>query len=288
MNWGEMGKMRAMSQQFIKIESLHDPRIAPFLNLKERELAREGGRFIAEGELVVKRLLSSEFEVESVLLAPRRVEEIERLVKEGVPIYVGAAEMVNRIVGFKFHSGVMACGVRGQRLTLEEAAKGWADKPLTLVVCPEVSNTDNMGSLIRISSAFGADAMILGEHSCDPYYRQSIRVSMGAVFRLPMVQSEDLMSDLRRLREQWGVELLATVLDERAEELAGARRGRRVAILFGNEAQGLRREHVEACDRKITIPMKPGTDSLNVSVAAGIVMYHFTQYAAEKGQGVRR
>jgi len=267
------------SGRAVRIDSLDDPRIAAYQNLKERELAREGGRFIAEGDRVVRRLLESSFAAESVLLAERRLGEIGPLVPPGVPIYVAPADIVNRIVGFRFHSGVMACGLRARDLSLEEAAASWGQKPLTLVVCPEVSNTDNMGSLIRISSAFGAAGMILGQHCCDPFYRQSIRVSMGTIFRLPIVQSRDLLSDLDRLRKEHGVDLVAMVVDERAESLRRARQTHRMAILFGNEAQGLRAEHIAACDRRVTIPMKLGTDSLNVSVAAGVVLYHFTQCA---------
>lgn len=267
------------SGPFIPINTPDDPRIAAYQNLKERELARQGGRFIAEGELVVRRLLASDYPVISVLLAERRVDEIAPLVPGDVPIYVGPAELVNRIVGFKFHSGVMACGVRKPRLTLDQAASSWVDRPVTLVICPEIANTDNLGSMIRISSAFGADAMILGEHCCDPFFRQSIRVSMGTIFRMPIVQSDDLLTDLRALRERWAVELIATVVSADAETLASAGRTRRTALLFGNEAQGLRPPHVAACDRRITIPMQLGTDSLNVSVAAGVILYHFTQYA---------
>jgi tRNA G18 (ribose-2'-O)-methylase SpoU len=102
---------------------------------------------------------------------------------------------------------------------------------------------------------------------------------MGTIFRIPIIQSQDLLSDLRRLRERHGVQLLATVLDESAEPLASAPRAARIGLLFGNEAQGLSSQHVAACDRRVTIPMKLGTDSLNVSVAAGIFLYHFTHYA---------
>jgi tRNA G18 (ribose-2'-O)-methylase SpoU len=102
---------------------------------------------------------------------------------------------------------------------------------------------------------------------------------MGNIFSVPVVRSEDLHADLRRLRERWGVELIATVVDEKAESLATARRPRRVALLLGNEAQGLSEDDVRLCDRRVTIPMARGTDSVNVSVAAGIFLYHFTQYA---------
>jgi tRNA G18 (ribose-2'-O)-methylase SpoU len=267
------------SGHLIHIDSLTDPRIAAYLNLKERELARHGGRFIAEGELVVRRLLDSDYPVESILLADRRAEEIAPLAPPGVPVYVAPAERVNRMVGFKFHSGVIACGMRKPPLSLEAAAQSWGDRPVTLVICPEIANTDNLGSLIRISSALGATAMVLGERCCDPFFRQSIRVSMGTIFRMPLVRSRNVLEDLVLLRQRWGVQLLATVLADDAEDLSRADRPGRIGILLGNEAQGLRLDEIAACDRRITIPMRLGTDSLNVSVAAGIVMYHFTQYA---------
>lgn len=268
-----------MAAPLIFIDNLSDPRIDVYTRLKDREVAAMDGRFIAEGELVVRRLLASSYQTESVLLANRRVEEIAPLVPECVTIYSAPADLVNQIVGFKFHSGVMACGRRGRTMSLDDLAMLRSERELNLVILPEIAATDNLGSLIRISSAFGASAVILGEHSCDAFYRQSIRVSMGTIFNMPMVQCGDLMSDLRRLQHEFEVELIASVADEKALPLAGTKRSRKMGFLFGNEAQGLSPEQVAACDRQVTVPMKLGTDSLNVSVAAGIVLYHFTQYA---------
>ena len=163
-------------------------------------------------------------------------------------------------------------------MSIDDLAATWAG-PVTVVVLPEVANTDNMGSLIRVSAAFGASAVLLGERCCDPYYRQSVRVSMGTIFRVPIVRSSDLLNDLRRLKERWQTQFIATVCEGEAEPLARASRPERVAVLLGNEAQGLSAEQIALCDRRVTIPMKLGTDSLNVSVAAGIFLYHFTQDA---------
>lgn len=259
-----------------RVDSLEDPRLAVYRNLKDRELERMEQRFIAEGDFVVRRLLASGYQTESVLLAEGQVDEIAPLVPASVPVYVTSAAQVNRIVGFRFHSGVMACGFRKPSLTLEQAAAGWKESVM-LVVLPEVTKTDNLGALFRISAGFGADAVILGEHCCDPFYRQSVRVSMGTVFRLSIVQSQNLLADLRELRGRYGVELAATVLDETAEPLHLASRGARFGLLFGNEAQGLSPEQIAACNRRITIPMKLGTDSLNVAVSAGVFLYHFTK-----------
>lgn len=267
-----------MDRDAIHIDDLDDPRLAPYRGLKERELARAGGRFIAEGEYVVRRLLESDFPAESVLVARRRLAELAAVVPPAVPLYVVPDALVPAVVGYKFHAGVLAVGRRKPPTPLEAVA-GKAGR-LTLVVCPEVAGTDNMGALVRISAGFGADAIVLGERCCDPFFRQSVRVSMGAVFRLPIVRSQNLLGDLGRLRPEWGVELAAAVLDEGAEPLCRALRPERFGVLFGNEAHGLSPEHAAACDRRVTIPMKLGTDSLNVAVAAGVFLYHFTREEA--------
>ena len=257
------------------IDSLADPRIADYRDLKDRELSRAGGKFIAEGEWVVRRLLASEYPAESVLLAERVAAELAPLVPPDVPVYVAPAELVSRIVGFRFHSGVIAVGRRRPAITLTELLPKLGPTA-TLVVLPEITSTENLGGLLRIAAGFGADGVLLGERCCDPFYRQSVRVSMGAVFKLALVQSSDIAADLRGLG-QAGFERIATVLDGAAESLSReTARSSRIALLLGNEAQGLAPHHVALCDRRVTIPMRLGTDSLNVTVAAGIFLYQFS------------
>src|SRR5438045_3385089 len=101
------------------LESLDDPRVAHYRNLKDRELERRGKLFIAEGEHLVRRLLASDFEIESVLLAERRAAEMSAVVDDRAPMYVVSQELMNQILGMKFHSGVMACGRRKTRVTID-------------------------------------------------------------------------------------------------------------------------------------------------------------------------
>jgi tRNA G18 (ribose-2'-O)-methylase SpoU len=260
----------------IPVDSLSDPRIAPYRNLKDKELDRAGRLFIAEGEHLVRRLLASNFAVESVFVVQKHADEFSRLVPANVPLYVTSAEVMNGILGMQFHSGIIACGRRKPWAPLEVVLPKKEGR-LTLLICPDINNVENIGSLIRLSAGFGADAMILGERCHDPFWRQSIRVSMGTIFTLPIYCSPDLQHDLSRLRKEWGVELAATVLDKDAEPLEKAKRAARFGLLFGSEPHGLDAATVAACSRKVTIPMKLGTDSLNVAVAAGIFLYHFTR-----------
>jgi tRNA G18 (ribose-2'-O)-methylase SpoU len=103
-----------------------------------------------------------------------------------------------------------------------------------------------------------------------------VRVSMGTVFSLPMTRSKNLLSDLDRL-EEMDVQRWAMVLAEDAEQLQCVQRPPRVAVLFGNEAQGLDAPTISKCDRRVTIPMRRGTDSLNVNVAAAVALYELTR-----------
>jgi len=204
----------------------------PYRALKERDLAREGGRFIAEGEQVVRRLIDSDLRVESVLLSKRRADEISPIVPSEVPAYVLSDELIEQVIGFRFHSGVMAVGIRPPPRKLEDVLKRDASS-IRLVICPETTNTENLGGMIRIAAGFGVDAMILGERSCDPFFRQCVRVSMGTVFRLPLIQSQDLLRDLDRMKQEWNVERVATVVDDsHAESLSQTKAASRWALLL--------------------------------------------------------
>ncbi|HWE01576.1 MAG TPA: RNA methyltransferase [Tepidisphaeraceae bacterium] len=260
----------------ISIDSLADPRVAAYRNLKDKELDRAGRFFIAEGEHLVRRLLASDFPVESVFIAERHAADFQSLAPANVPLYVTTSEVMNGVLGMKFHSGIIACGSRKPWAPLESILKK-GPGAMTLVICPDINNVENVGSLIRLSAGFGADALILGERCHDPFWRQSIRVSMGTIFSLPIYRSPELLHDLRRLKNEWNFELAATVLDENAEPLADAKRAARFGLLLGSEPHGLDGNTASLCDRRLTIPMKLGTDSLNVAVAAGIFLYHFTR-----------
>ena len=260
-----------------EITSLDDRRLDPYRNLKQSNLTRWSGLFIAEGEKLTRRLLESEFEIESVLLDRRYVERFASLVKPDTPVLVVDDNAVERIVGFNFHRGVLACGRRRPYATIDKVAS--VHEKSTLVVCPDVQDPENLGALLRIAAGLGADAVVIGRRSADPFSRRVLRVSMGAALRLSLVESHDLATDLRRL-QALHYELIATVLDPDAEALESMRRRDRTALLFGSEGHGLERSLVDLCHRRATIPMQSGTDSLNVAIAAGIFLHHFLRVAS--------
>ena len=257
----------------IPITQLDDPRLDVYRSLKQTNHTRWRQIFIAEGEKLVERLLDSSLETVSILAAESHVARFLPKVGDDLPIYSVSAADVDQLVGFPFHRGVLACGRRPANPSFEEL---WPtlEQPLTLVLCPDIKDPENLGTILRISAAFGVDGVIVGDEGTDPYSRRVLRVSMGTVFRLPVIQTDDWPAMLATL-QQAGVEMAATVLDSRAERLNTAVRSRRFALALGSEGHGLTAEFVARCDRRVTIPMADGVDSLNVAIAAGIFLHHF-------------
>ncbi|MFO1023520.1 MAG: RNA methyltransferase [Planctomycetales bacterium] len=259
----------------IHLTDLTDPRLEVYRNLKDTNLTRWKGLFVAEGEKLVRRLLDSDYEPVSILAGETYVDRLRDILPPDLPVYVIPTRAIDDLVGFQFHRGLLACGRRKSPLVLDDILPP-ENTPWTCVVCPDVTDPENLGAIIRISAAFGVHAVLLGPRCGDPFSRRILRVSMGTTFKLPIVQSADLPSDLKRLQAA-GVQLAATILDPLASPLHDYRRPRQLALMFGNEGDGLPPEIIATADVKITIPMQNGTDSLNVSVAAGVFLYHCTR-----------
>jgi tRNA G18 (ribose-2'-O)-methylase SpoU len=136
-----------------------------------------------------------------------------------------------------------------------------------------VQDPTNLGSINRSAAAFGCASLVLGSQCADPFSRRVLRVSMGAALHLPIVESRDLAADLDVLRRA-DFTLVATVIDPTAEPLATFQRPEKLALLLGSEGHGLGPDWLSMCDRRVTIPMQLGIDSLNVAIAAAVFLYH--------------
>lgn len=266
------------SMRLFPISHFTDSRLDPYRNLRDRTLRGES-LFIAEGDLVVERLLKSRFAVESMLVVERARERVLSMVEgflaDAVPIYTISHEAIQEVTGFAFHQGVLAVGRREAVWQWEDLLQSRRGKRRLLVVLPDITKPDNLGIVFRSAAALGADGILLGEQACDPLGRRCLRVSMGGVFQLPWRKSTSLQEDLTRLQEE-GYTRYATVLDTSAVPLGEVVWQERVALLLGNEYDGLKPEILEKCDEKITIPMAAGVDSLNLGVSCGIFLYQAT------------
>lgn len=258
----------------VRVGRLDDPRLDDFRHIKDKPLL-DRGLFLAEGHVVVERLLHAHLagtvRARAVLLAEHRVPAFAPLVPPDVQTFIAPGREVSRLLGFPFHSGVIGLGLVPASPPLELAVPRTGEAHV--VVLPETASAENLGTLIRLAAALGVHAVLCGPRCAHPFLRRTVRVSMGAVFSIPVLRSADLHADLRRLGTAFGFELLATVLSPDAEPLGRLPAAPRSAVLFGPEGPGLAPADIAACHRRITIPMHAGIDSLNVGVAAGIVLW---------------
>jgi tRNA G18 (ribose-2'-O)-methylase SpoU len=259
----------------VPVTSPDAPQLGVYRHLREQNLTRHSRRFIAEGNKLVERLLTSPFPTESIFAAEDYVDKLLPLVPADVPVYVAPRNLLEETIGFNFHRGCLACGVRQPVRQLA----GWepAGATTTIVVCPDVQDPTNLGTVLRNCAAFGVELVLLGDKCADPFSRRVLRVSMGTVLGLTIVEATDLAKDVQQLRERFGVQTFATVLDRAAESLEDIAPAPRVALFFGSEGHGLSSAWSEQADHRVTIPMQLGTDSLNVAVASGIFLNHFTR-----------
>jgi tRNA G18 (ribose-2'-O)-methylase SpoU len=254
------------------IADIDDPRIAIYRSLKATNQTRWLEQFVVEGERLVERLFSSHFPVVSLLLTDRHEPRLSVAVPEGVPVYVLPHEWIDQLVGFRFHRGVLACGQRRPWPALSDILEH-ATGRVTLVVCPKLSNPDNLGTIARIADVFGIDAILAGAECPDPLSRRVLRVSMGAVLRLPVIVPECLTRTADELVHEHGLDFWAAVADTAAEPFDRLERPNRLGIIFGDEHRGIDVEWQTRCKKSVTIPMRKGASSLNVGVAAGILLY---------------
>lgn len=264
----------------IRIDHPDDPRIAGFRDIRERDLTGRQGLFVAEGEVVLNVLTSPQALCRPValLLDQKRAEGLAGLigrVDRDTPVYVADQPILDAIAGFHLHRGILALGRKPEPLTLKRVLEPPGADAVVVAACG-IGNHDNMGGLFRNAAAFGAGAVLLDRTCCDPFYRKAIRVSVGAVLRTPMVTGLD-PNDIIDGLERAGFAVLA--LTPGAEtSLDRMPRGGRVALMLGPEGPGLAAEVIARC-RPVGIPMSGGFDSLNVSVASGIALHHFTRQA---------
>lgn len=256
--------------QYFPISNTSDPRIAPYVSIRERDLTgATDGRFIVEGKVTLNILLTrSRFAVESLFLCETRLgplADILRNVPDGVPIYTAPQGLMDQIVGYPIHRGILACARKGKALSLNDIKEAQ-----TLLVLNNISNHDNVGAAFRNAAAFGADAVILDAQSCDPLYRKAIRVSTGSALWLPFMQNGDGAAHISALQAE-GFEVWALTPREAARPLNDMRVPAKLALVLGAEGTGLPDDLIKAAT-PVRIPMQSGFDSVNVATAGAIAL----------------
>ena len=244
------------------------------------------GRFIAEGEVVLRALSRApRHRAAALLIAQQRTQALAPLIAafpDDTPIYAAGQEVMDVIVGFPIHRGILALGERAPEREAGEALSDLSDKPRALVLALfGIANHDNMGGLFRNAAAFGVDLVLLDPTCCDPLYRKAIRVSVGGALLVPftrLAQAEDPIALLER-------HALAPIALSPAGRtpLTDLCPPPRAALLLGAEGPGLPQSLIDRA-ASVTIPMSAGFDSLNVATTSGIALHHLTAGRRQAGE----
>jgi tRNA G18 (ribose-2'-O)-methylase SpoU len=261
----------------IAIDDPDDPRIALYRGASDPELLRDHHAFMAEGRLVVRRLLADSYmRARSVLVTAAALESIRDVLAKttnDLPVFIVSRGVIEAVTGFDIHRGCLALG---ERATPADPA-ALLDRDGPVLVLEQVSNPDNVGGVFRNAAALGGSAVLLSPGCGDPLYRKTIRTSMGASLVLPFAYVEDWPGGLEALRAS-GLHLVALTPSATAVDIDDAAvtlRRRRLALLLGNEGYGLSQTALARADAHVRIPMRPASDSLNVAAASAIALHVF-------------
>jgi len=248
------------------ISSEQNPKIKNLIKLQEKNHERKKqGIFIIDGLREIKEALKGGVNIEEIFICPQ-------IIKVSIPEFYNlkislVSESVYKKVCYKEKpDGALAVA---QINKLELTTLNLKNKPL-LVILEAVEKPGNLGAIIRSAYASGVSAIIINDEQTDIYNPNVIRASEGFVFKMPIIiaNCKDTVDFLKRNK----VKIFAAALGG-LKKYTDVNFKEASAILLGTEATGLSKEWLELADEIIKIPMKPGIDSLNVSVSAAILMF---------------
>ena len=277
----------------IEIKDFNAPELDIYARCTEARLLNkdhpEEGMFIAESPKVIGRALDAGYEPLSVLVEKKQMEENEetsqimnRFDDTKVSIFTADFEVLTKLTGFKLTRG-MLCAMRRKPL---RKFQDLCDGINRIAILENVQNPTNVGAIFRSAAALNMEAVLLSPGCSDPLYRRASRVSMGTVFQIPWTFIRD-SNEMRCKREviwpkqaiaelkKLGYKTAALALTDDSVSIDDSElmKEEKLAVILGNEGEGLEDETIARCDYTVKIPMAHGVDSLNVAAASAVAFW---------------
>ncbi len=254
-----------------EITDISDSRIEHYRTLQATPALHTRSRvFIAEGEKTVRALLRSPLDILSFFALPGYYERLAPLLAaRNLPedrLFTASRELMNDIVGFRLHQGVMAMARQPDEPALRQLRPH-------LAVFDGIVDSENVGAIVRNCAAFGVQSLVVGGGGSSPYLRRAVRASMGAICFMDVYFADDLPYTFGELREQYGYTIISLEHNPRAVALGSLSFPERCAMVFGSEGSGISPQVLAASDHIAMIPHLPIVDSLNVGSAAAVALY---------------
>jgi tRNA G18 (ribose-2'-O)-methylase SpoU len=255
-----------------RITSLDLSELHPYKTLRRPQEHLDQGLFVAEGEKVVRRLLTSGLRTISLLLTDEWLAKISESHSKQLPsdVFVAEKQLLNTIVGFRMHQGIMAVGCVPREPSLDDLVDT-SRTPRLFVAIDGLVFAENVGVVVRNCAAFGVQGILVSANSAGPYLRRAVRNSMGTVFQIPVIHTRALSETLITLRSIHGMSVVVADAHSGAS-LYELDSGGDLCVVLGNEDTGASEEVRSAASHAIRIPMKEGVNSLNVASASAVIL----------------
>lgn len=251
------------------------------VELKQKKHRLRQGLFLAEGlrtaeEAVAAGAARSVFYVPEEYVADARLQRLlERAAEQGAELHAVSAAVMKKLADTETPQGVIAvCRLQEQELA------GLLAQGRTLLVLDRVGDPGNVGTMLRTADAAGAGGVVLLAGCADVYAPKTVRSAMGSLFHVPVISGLSEEAFVRAARGA-GYELLVTALDG-AESLYRTGLQGRIALVMGSEAGGVSAGLLAQADKRVYIPMQGQAESLNVAVAAGVVLFEALRRRLQK------
>lgn len=277
----------------IEIKDFNAPELDIYARCTETRLLNkdhpEEGMFIAESPKVIGRALDAGYEPLSVLVEKKQMEENEETIQimnrfddTKVSIFTADFEVLTKLTGFKLTRG-MLCAMRRKPL---RKFQDLCDGINRIAILENVQNPTNVGAIFRSAAALNMEAVLLSQGCSDPLYRRASRVSMGTVFQIPwtfirdsnkmrckreVIWPKQVIAELKKLGYKTAA--LALTDDSVSIDDSELMKEEKLAVILGNEGEGLENETIALCDYTVKIPMTHGVDSLNVAAASAVAFW---------------
>lgn len=241
------------------------------LNQKAKVRDRQG-LFVVEGAKMFEE--APEDRIDRVYIAQRAEADLRSTYRDKLgrlPVEIVSDDVFDKMSDTKTPQGIL-CLVRQSHYVLGDLlADGKSKKQLLFIILEDLQDPGNLGTIFRTGEGAGADGIIMSRQTVDIYNPKTIRSTMGSVYRVPFLYTDDLCGTIRTLQDN-DIAVYAAHLDgTKYYDECDYRRG--TAFLVGNEGNGLLKETAGCADEYLRIPMEGNVESLNAAVASSILMY---------------
>jgi len=253
---------------YIKVNDINIEELEIYHQLRDTAF-RSDNSFIADSPKVVNILLNTEIEVKSILATQEYYDEFKELISlKNIPkLYLASKSEMQSVVGHKIHHNCMMHGIRPKQSKLEDLGE-------QIIMLDTITSTENVGSIARSAAALGIDSYMLPKDAPHPFSRRALRVSMGHASLLKTYIYDDIFQTIQDLKLA-GYRVYAAEISEGSTYLSDVITPKKWVLIMGHEGKGISQKVLELCDEVVTIEMQEGIKSLNVAVAASIILYHF-------------